>query len=208
MKKQFDKVNILNTCYDIAKKAHGNTLDDCGIPYFLHPLAVADIASRKLEKLPNEESKEFLNFIIENYSHDFQVSYTFIDTVIQGIAFLHDVVEDTDLTLQDLLDKGVPQIIVDGVDGMTKRDDEKGGLKEYKKFIKRCKKNPFTRLVKMADLIHNTHVERIDWDNKDEVYLMKRTKKYFKSYAFLAGKINEEDFDCEPNCECKGTSNA
>ena len=81
--------------------------------------------------------------------------------VQQAIAWLHDSVEDTPLTLQslqfllidriDLPHGGVIDAIVAGVDGMTKRNGET--LEEY---YRRCKDNPDSRFVKLhCDIVDN-----------------------------------------------------
>lgn len=66
------------------------------------------------------------------------------------VALLHDVVEDTEMTLQDLLDIGVEKHIVDAVDAITHRDDE-----DYFGYLQRVKKNVLARVVKIADIKNN-----------------------------------------------------
>lgn len=68
----------------------------------------------------------------------------------QIVALLHDVVEDTELTLDDLLDRRFPRHIVDAVDAMTRRDGE-----DYFDFVRRAASNPLARPVKVADLRDN-----------------------------------------------------
>ena len=63
------------------------------------------------------------------------------------VGMLHDVVEDTPITLQKLRQKGYSQEIVDALDCLTKREDE-----SYEDFIERCKQNPIALKVKIADL--------------------------------------------------------
>jgi hypothetical protein len=65
------------------------------------------------------------------------------------VAILHDVVEDSNITLDDLR-KDFPENIVDAVDHVTRRDGEK-----YKDFIIRAKRNEIARVVKIADIEHN-----------------------------------------------------
>lgn len=70
------------------------------------------------------------------------------DPTLRSIAWLHDVVEDTPITLKDLTSFG-PEI-VDAIDAISRREGE-----EYYDYIKRCGGNPLARLVKIADLQDN-----------------------------------------------------
>jgi (p)ppGpp synthase/HD superfamily hydrolase len=63
---------------------------------------------------------------------------------------LHDVVEDTSLTLEDLRDLGFDPIVVATVDYVTRRKGE-----SYKDFIKRCKQHDLARQVKIFDIDDN-----------------------------------------------------
>lgn len=71
------------------------------------------------------------------------------------IAVLHDVVEDTNYTLDDLRKMGYEQEIVEAVDCLTRRDDE-----TYEAFIQRIKPNHLARRVKLADLMDNMDIRR------------------------------------------------
>jgi (p)ppGpp synthase/HD superfamily hydrolase len=65
-------------------------------------------------------------------------------------GILHDIVEDTALSLGDLADADVPAIVVAAVDAVTKRDGE-----PYPDLIARARDHPLGRLVKLADNWHN-----------------------------------------------------
>lgn len=71
-------------------------------------------------------------------------------------AVLHDVVEDTDITLNDLTDKGYTKNIVDMVDALTRRDNE-----DWETYIERVVENGDAIPIKLADLSHNTDVRRL-----------------------------------------------
>ncbi len=81
--------------------------------------------------------------------HPLRVASTFSDEMLQVIAVLHDLVEDTDTTLSDL-DARFPQAVVNAVDALTRRSEE-----SYKEFIDRVARNPNARLVKIADIRDN-----------------------------------------------------
>lgn len=72
------------------------------------------------------------------------------------VAWLHDVVEDSEWTLEDLLAEGIWPEIVEGVDAITKRAGE-----AYESYLDRVKSNPFALAVKLADLTHNMDLSRI-----------------------------------------------
>lgn len=72
------------------------------------------------------------------------------------VAILHDVIEDTPLTLNDLREAGYPEAIVVALDGLTRREDE-----TYEESIERAATNPLARQVKIADLRDNMDLTRI-----------------------------------------------
>ena len=72
------------------------------------------------------------------------------------VALLHDVVEDTDYTLDKLIEDGFPDEIVEAVDAITRRSGE-----DYFVYIDRVKANALATTVKIADLEHNTDDSRL-----------------------------------------------
>lgn len=73
----------------------------------------------------------------------------------QMAAALHDVIEDTDATPESLLALGVPEVVVDAVQALTKREGE-----SYADFVARAGTNPIARRVKLADLADNADPRR------------------------------------------------
>lgn len=71
-------------------------------------------------------------------------------------GYLHDAVEDTALTLEDLRRAGFPEAVVRAVDAVTLRDGE-----EYMDLIARAAADPMGRLVKIADNATNSDPERL-----------------------------------------------
>ncbi|MFL0195222.1 GTP pyrophosphokinase [Clostridium sp. WILCCON 0269] len=89
-------------------------------------------------------------------------------------AVLHDVVEDTSVTLEDIRKEGFPDEIVNALDCLTRRRGE-----SYEDFIERVLKNKIACNVKLADLSDNMDLTRIsNPTDKDE----KRIKKYRKAF--------------------------
>lgn len=83
-------------------------------------------------------------------THPIRVASKFQDPIVKAIAYLHDVVEDTKLTLADLRRFGFCQEILDGIESVTKRNGE-----PYLDFVLRIKGNIKGRSVKIADIEDN-----------------------------------------------------
>lgn len=74
---------------------------------------------------------------------------------LKTIAVLHDTIEDTYVTADFLMERGIPKDIVEVVELLTKPKDE-----DYESYLRRVKENPKAKAVKLADLAHNTSPER------------------------------------------------
>ena len=98
-------------------------------------------------------------------------------------ALLHDVVEDTTWTLDDLREAGIPNDIVSIVDLLTHRKHE-----PYIDYIKRLGDNEVARKVKIADIRHNSDESRLPQDG--EKGALRRREKYAKALAYLLPKEN------------------
>ena len=110
-------------------------------------------------------------------SHPQAVSAAFDDDYRHAAALLHDVVEDTPITLDELRDRGVPAVVVEAVAVLTKRKGE-----TYWAYLEKVKANPIARDVKKADLRHNSQLSRIP-NLTERDYL--RLQKYKDAYAYL-----------------------
>lgn len=97
------------------------------------------------------------------------------------VGVLHDVVEDTDASLDDLRSMGFDDQIVAGVDAMTRRE-AKG--ETYEDFVLRCKADPIARRVKLFDLRDNMRPERLpEITQKD----LERLERYRAAERVLLG---------------------
>ncbi len=92
-------------------------------------------------------------------------------------AILHDVIEDTQHTLQELRDAGYSEAVVEAVDALTRRDNE-----SYEEFTQRVKQNPMARRIKLADLEDNMDIRRFAKFDEQEV---ERLKKYWRAWTSL-----------------------
>lgn len=102
-----------------------------------------------------------------------------MDTVEERIAaVLHDVVEDTDVTLEDLRIEGFSKAVLDAVEALTHEictcDDD------YFEAIRRAAANPIARRVKHADLEDNLDLSRIPEPTEKDFKRLERYKKALK----------------------------
>ncbi len=98
------------------------------------------------------------------------------DEMTTTIALLHDVLEDTDTTRDELL-KLFPSEVIDTVELLTHKEDE-----DYFVYIKRICKNPLARSVKLADLQNNLDKNRLyKITQKDK----ERLRKYRKAIKII-----------------------
>ena len=93
------------------------------------------------------------------------------------VALLHDVVEDTEYTVEDLSNMGFNQTITDALALLT--HDKKT---EYLEYVRKIKENPIAAAVKLADLRHNADLSRLDV--VDERALARR-EKYLQAIGIL-----------------------
>ncbi|MBN2222717.1 MAG: GTP pyrophosphokinase [Vallitaleaceae bacterium] len=91
------------------------------------------------------------------------------------VAILHDVVEDSDWTLDGLREEGFSDEIITAVDCITKRDNE-----PYMNYIERLISNNIARRVKLADLEDNMDLRRIDQIANHDVERFKRNHLAWK----------------------------
>ena len=97
------------------------------------------------------------------------------------VAVLHDVVEDSTLTLTDLERAGFPKEVLDAVDCLTKRKAE-----SYERLIQRAKSNTIARRVKIADLEDNMDPSRLHHVSEAD---QKRLEKYRRARAELIAEL-------------------
>lgn len=92
-------------------------------------------------------------------------------------AVLHDVVEDTAWTLEQLREEGFSDEVLKAVDCLTHRDGE-----SYQEFIERVRANPIARQVKVADLEDNMNLQRINQIGSKD---LERLEKYHQAWCLL-----------------------
>ena len=102
------------------------------------------------------------------------------ETVI--VALLHDVVEDTDYSLDDLKTMGFPEKVIEALALMTHDKSV-----PYMEYVAKIKDNPIARAVKLADLKHNSDLTRLD--NADQKAI-DRVNKYKEAIMVLTEDFN------------------
>ena len=107
--------------------------------------------------------------------HPIHLAEEMDDEVSTCVALLHDTVEDTAVTLEELAES-FPREIVEAVDLLTHRD----GV-EYFDYVRSIRANPVAVKVKLADLRHNGDPNRISNQGNAE----KRREKYAKAWKIL-----------------------
>jgi Guanosine polyphosphate pyrophosphohydrolases/synthetases len=109
--------------------------------------------------------------------HLVAVSENCKSTEAKAAGYLHDILEDTDTTAEDLLKDGIPESVVTAVEKLTRTSDE-----TYKEYLIRLKSNPIAREVKLADLADNLDLSRLNDAREENSSLVKR---YRKAVEFL-----------------------
>ena len=103
----------------------------------------------------------------------------------KAVAWLHDVVEDTPITLDDLRLGGFSGRVVRGVDAMTHREGE-----EYLSFVRRAALDPVARQVKLADVRDNMDLGRLAGQGPEALEAGRRRirEKYEPALRVLKGE--------------------
>jgi (p)ppGpp synthase/HD superfamily hydrolase len=89
--------------------------------------------------------------------HPLRLMLRFTDESSRIVSVLHDVVEDGDVTLDDLRRLELPEAVVVAIDCLSKRPSE-----SYEEFIRRLSSNELARRVKIEDIKDNLDLTRLD----------------------------------------------
>lgn len=152
---------LLNIYIDYIKEKHKDQKRSQGTPYYLHPIAVSNILKRK------------------GCSIDIQI-----------IGLLHDILEDTDTTFEELIHKSSYDI-ANIVRILSKTKDY-----NMEAYIQGIKDNEIAKLVKLADRLHNlseAHMTNLKFQKR----YIEETEKYYLDLA--KGTIFEDDITREFN---------
>ena len=96
----------------------------------------------------------------------------------KAVALLHDVLEDSDITAAYLLAYGLPNEVVTAVQTLTKKKGQ-----SYQDYLEKVKSNYLARVVKLADLKHNSDLSRLKSVSDTD---RERVKKYKNAIRYLS----------------------
>ncbi|MFR0823358.1 MAG: RelA/SpoT family protein [Clostridia bacterium] len=154
-------VKLITKAYLFAKEKHGEQLRKSGEPYIIHPLQVA-----------------------------YTLAELGLDDSTICAALLHDVVEDTDITHQDLVNQFGSEI-ADMVDGVTKLSKlnyesvEEEQVENYRKMFLAMGKDIRVIMIKLADRLHN--MRTLKYLSRDRQ--IANAKETMELYAPLANRM-------------------
>ena len=155
--------------YDYAEAAHANQKRASGEPYFIHPCAVADI----LMDLG-------------------------LDSATIAAALLHDVIEDTDSTAEDIK-AAFGDEVLDLVSGVTKlekivfKSQEDADAENFRKIFVAMAKDVRVIIIKLADRLHNMRsLNFLSYERQQRM-----ASETLDIYAPLAGRLGISQIKCE-----------
>ncbi len=111
--------------------------------------------------------------------HPYHLAEQMDDETSCTVALLHDVVEDTEITVEDLKAEFPPEVIMAVV--LLTHDP----CKDYFEYVNELKDNPIAKKVKLADLAHNLDESRLVGAGFTEEQLAYRKKKYMRAKEIL-----------------------
>lgn len=156
-----ESMKMIRRAFEFAREAHQGVRRKSGEPYILHPLAVAKIAVKEIG----------------------------LGTKSAVAALLHDVVEDTDYTVEDIANLFGPKI-ASLVDGLTKISEVMGSnttkqAESFRKMILTLADDVRVILIKIADRLHNMRT----LDSMPEHKQVKIASETLYIYAPLAHRM-------------------
>lgn len=112
--------------------------------------------------------------------HPFHLAEQMDDEASTVCALLHDVIEDTPITLSDLEKMGFPTEVLEALSLLTHDENV-----PYMDYVRSISANPIATRVKIADLTHNSDLTRLD--TVDE-WAERRNEKYREALRILTQK--------------------
>lgn len=136
------------------------------------------LAARLFEDIKDKGGQDYILHCLEVWR-----GVRHLDEDTQCAAILHDVVEDTPISLENLRDMKYSYKTVTIVDALSKRPNER-----YMDMIERIMDCEFKEAIniKMSDLRHNSDITRLKGISKDDA---KRNVKYHRAYTLLKSSL-------------------
>ena len=114
--------------------------------------------------------------------HPFHLAEQMEDETTAVVALLHDVVEDTDCSIEDIEAMGFGKEVCDALRLLTHDKSV-----PYMDYVRRIKENPVAAAVKTADLRHNSDLSRLDSVSAAD---KERVEKYREALSILKGDVS------------------
>ena len=141
-----------------------------------------EIAAKAHAGVQDKQGKPYL-------LHPLRVMLGVEDGDAQIVAVLHDVVEDCDVTIDDIRKEGFSSAVVDALRLVTHQSDQ-----PYSEYVMTCKTNPIARQVKLSDLRDNANLDRLLLRAEKLPTDSARVHRYVMSYRFLTDAISESEY--------------
>jgi (p)ppGpp synthase/HD superfamily hydrolase len=109
--------------------------------------------------------------------HPLRLASRLDDPISQSAALLHDVIEDSDTTEDDLREDGFPESVISAVVALTRRNGE-----TYEAFIDRVRIHPLARKIKLLDIEDNMNLLRLNAVTEKD---LQRIAKYHRAWKRL-----------------------
>lgn len=115
---------------------------------------------------------------IDYVNHPFHLAEQMDTEAETCVALLHDVVEDSDWTIEMLAAEGIPNDALEAIVLLTHKE----GV-PYLEYVESLKSNEIARKVKLADLKHNSDLSRLSKVSEKD---LARVRKYYKAIELLS----------------------
>ena len=112
--------------------------------------------------------------------HPFHLAEQMDDEITTIVALLHDIIEDSKYTLEDIEQMGFSKEAIQAIDVLTHKPED-----TYMEYIEKVATNKIAKIVKLADLEHNSDKTRLDYLTEKDLH---RLEKYAVARGMLSGE--------------------
>ncbi len=140
------------------------------------------LTAQRFQGIVDEDGQPYL-------LHCLRVMLSFTNPELQMVGVMHDLIEDTPTTLEELKGLGFDQAVIEAVDLLTRVADV-----GYCDYVRKLKSNDLARQVKLADLRDNSDIRRSLLRSSRQAKDMAQVAKYTLSYQYLEDRISEYEY--------------